>query len=243
MKRNTFFVLLVTTCLAFSVSAHAGLVEESAALERSYVPALALTNQPDKALPMVEESMRRLTAAWNRFVRGMTANDMEKPALQAAITQSSAKVKEAEGLIAVDKRKDAHEALETLRMVFWKARLDMKISYLPDLFTAFHGPMEEFADLASKPGTDLSGLEGLLDNLSGLWKSVEETALDVQLFRVTPERAAKYVAQVRKEREILTQLKSLIESQNREALVKATGTMKANFAQTYFVFGDFSGLQ
>jgi hypothetical protein len=243
MEKKTILSLVATIYLALVVSAHAGIMEESAVLERAYVPALALTNQPEKPLAAVEEAMRRFTAEWNRFVQNSTANDQKKAALKEAIAQSSASVKEAEGLVTADKRKDAHEALETVRMVFWKARTDMGITYLPDMFTAFHGPMEEFAGVASKSGTDLSTLKAPLNNLSDLWKNVENHPLDVQLFRVSPERAAKYKEQITKQREILVQLMGLIETGNREALAKATGMMKANFAQAYFVFGDFSGLQ
>jgi hypothetical protein len=243
MKKKTVLALAATIYLALVVSVHAGIMEESAVLERSYVPALALTNQPDKPLVAVVEAMRRFTAGWNRFVQNITAIDQKNPALKEAIAQSSASVKEAEGLVTAGKRKDAHEALETVRMVFWKARTDMGITYLPDMFTAFHEPMEEFADIASKSGTDLSTLKVPLNNLSDLWKNVENNPLDVQLFRVSPERAAKYREQITKQREILVQLMGLIETGNREALAKVTGMMKANFAQAFFVFGDFSGLQ
>lgn len=243
MKKKTFLALIAAIYLTLVVSAHAGLMEESAVLERAYVPALALTNQPDRPLVAVKEAMRRLTAEWNKFVQNIATTDQKMPALKEAIAQSSASVKEAEGLVAADKRKDAHEALETVRMVFWKVRADMGITYLPDVFTAFHGPMEEFADIASKSGTDLSTLKVPLNNLSDLWKYVENSPLDVQLFKVSPERAAKYREQIRKQREILVQLMGFIEAGNREAFAKVTGMMKANFAQAYFVFGDFSGLQ
>jgi hypothetical protein len=242
MKLKSFLIVLATICLTPPVSVSAGLIEDYVLLDRSYVPALALTNQRDKPLPIVEESMRRLATAWNKFVQG-TTKEWGKTAMKEAITRSTVKVEEALGLVAVNKRKEAHEALETLRMVFWKARTDMGIKYLPDRFTAFHEPMEEFTDLAVKPDSDASKLREKLHELSIFWKEVEEAGLDVKLFAVSPERAAKYTDQVKREREILTQLESLIGSSNQEALAKAAGALKINFSQTYFVFGDFSGLQ
>jgi hypothetical protein len=47
---------------------------------------------------------------------------------------------------------------------------------------------------------------------------------------------------VKNERQILTQLSGLIDGGNREALVKAAGSLKSNFARLYLLFGDFSGL-
>jgi hypothetical protein len=222
--------------------ARAGLVDESAELERTYIPVLALTNQPDKPQPLVEESLRRFVAAWDKFLKEMAGEESARPPVRQAIRLSTGKVNEARMLVAANKRKDAHEALETLRTAFAKARSDLGINYLPDRFTDFHDPMEEFAELAEKPGIDSAKLKAQLRGLSTLWKAVEETPLDVKLFKVSPERAARYDEQVRKEREILTQLDGLISSGNHEGLVKAAKALKGNFAQTYFVFGDFSGL-
>lgn len=243
MKKKAILIVAGIAVLTVAVSAHAGLVEQSAILDRSYVPALALTNQREKPQAMVEESMRRLVAAWDSFVARVTPSDGGKASLNEAIKRSTASVEEARGLVAADKRKEAHEALETIRMLFWKARVDMGVDYLPDRFTAFHEPMEEFADLASKPGTDPALLRQRLNELSARWKDVEDAGLDVKLFGVSPERAAKYAEQVKKEREILTQLEGLTASASREALGKAATAMKGNFAQAFFVFGDFSGLQ
>jgi hypothetical protein len=79
-------------------------------------------------------------------------------------------------------------------------------------------------------------------NMSGLWKNVEDRGLDSSLFGVSPERAKKYDEQVRKQREILGQIEQAITAGDKEKLSKETTQMKGNFAQTFFVFGDFSGL-
>ena len=89
---------------------------------------------------------------------------------------------EAEKLAAAGKRKDAHEALEMVRIAFWKARSDMGIDYLLDLLTAFHEPMEAFVDLAEKPGADPAKLKSLLAELSEKWTIVEKAKLDTKLF-------------------------------------------------------------
>jgi len=103
--------------------------------------------------------------------------------------------------------------------------------------------MEKFAEEVSKPGSDPQKLKIALNELSSLWSDVEKSGIDAALFKLSPEQAETYAKQVRKEREILNQMEGLIGSGNVEALSKAAVAMKSNFAQTYFVFGDFSGLQ
>jgi len=243
MKRLGVPTLAVVVCIiAVSTTLSAGPLEESAALDRAYVPALALTNQPDKPLLKVEESLQRLAVSWPRFVENMKNGDGARLFSQALIL-SSDKISEARDLVAAGRRKEAHEALETVRMVFWKARTDAGIDYLPDRFTAFHEPMEQFAENATKYGPEAADLKEKLQQLSRLWKLIEEATLDAELFRVSPERAAKYREQVKKERDIITQIGNILESPEKEAFSKAIASMKGNFAQTYFVFGDFSGLQ
>ncbi len=50
----------------------------------------------------------------------------------------------------------------------------MGISYLLDLHTAFHEPMEAFVDLAEKPGADQAKLKSLLAELSEKWSDCGE---------------------------------------------------------------------
>ena len=242
MKVKLLSTLLVTLSLVLVVPAHAGLLEQSAAMDRSYVPALALTNQRDKPQILVGESVQRFVTAWEKFSAEMNASEETKNIFSEAIALCSPKVAEAAKLAGADKRKEAHEALETVRLTLWKARGSRGIVYLPDLFTAFHEPMEEFAETAAKPDADVAQLKKEAANLSKQWKNIEDTALDSSLFRVGPERAKKYDEQVKKQREILDQIEQALVAGEREKLSKATMQMKGNFAQTFFVFGDFSGL-
>lgn len=243
MKKYVFLPVIAGLILALAATVYAGTVEEFAALERAYVPALALTNQPTKPTPQVQESLRRLDKTWQSFVQAAASQIKSNPAFAKAVTESRQKISGAETLVAAEKRHDAHESLEYIRTAFWKVRTDMGIDYLPDRFTAFHDPMEKFAEEVSKPGSDPQKLKTALSGLSRLWSDVEKSGIDAALFKVTPERAETYAKQIRKEREILNQFAGLIDSGNVEALSKAAVAMKSNFAQTYFVFGDFSGLQ
>jgi hypothetical protein len=141
MNAKLLFALLTILSFVSVVPANAGIPEQSAAMDRSYVPALALTNQRDKPQALVVESVRRFVAAWEKFSAETKASEEVRKVLGEAIAQCSPKVKEAVDLAGADKRKEAHEALETVRLTLWKARSSKGIVYLPDLFTAFHEPM------------------------------------------------------------------------------------------------------
>lgn len=242
-KKYAFLPVIAALSLSLAATVYAGVIEEFAALERAYVPALALSNQPTKPVPQVQESLRRLDKAWQSFVQATASQIKLNPTFATVVTESRQKISGAEALVAAGKMHDVHESLEYIRTAFWKVRTDMGIDYLPDRFTAFHDPMEKFAEEVSKQGSDPKKLKTALAELSKLWSDVEKSGIDVALFKLSPEQAETYAKHVRKEREILNQLTGLIDSGNVEALSKAAVVMKSNFAQTYFVFGDFSGLQ
>jgi hypothetical protein len=243
-KWNAAMIVLgvIIASMIFMGSVSAALIDDMAVLDRSYVAALVLSNQPDKPAEAVTASMKRLTESWKKFVDGLSKEDRENAALKSAVTQIGGSVAEAEKLAAAGKRRDAHEALEMVRIVFWKARSDMGVSYLLDLHTAFHEPMEAFVDLAEKPGSDQAKLKSLLAELSEKWSVVEKAKLDAKLFALSEEKITKYNGLVKKEREILTALSSFIDGKDQEAVAKTAGTVKTTFSQTYMVFGDFSGL-
>jgi hypothetical protein len=228
--------------MIFAGSLSAALIDDMAVLDRAYVAALVLSNQPDKPAEAVTASMKRLKESWKKFVDGLSKEDRENAALKSAVTQVSGSVAEAEKLAAAGKRRDAHEALEMVRIDFWKARSDMGIDYLLDLLTAFHEPMEAFVDLAEKSGADPTKLKSLLAELSEKWTIVEKAKLDTKLFGLNEEKTTRYTGLVKKEREILTSLLALIEGKDQTTLVKTAGTVKTTFSQAYMVFGDFSGL-
>ena len=241
-KQTHLLIIVMVFSMILTPTVYAGLVEDMVTFDRDYIPALALSNQPDKTTAQVTESLRRLNAAWEKFIKGLSQSDRENAALDQAIKESERKIDEAGKLISAGKRKEAHEALEAVRMGFWKARTAMGMDYLPDRLTAFHEPMEEFYDQSIKPGAEATKIKGLLSALSVRWSDVEKVKLNLGLFRFSEEKAARFADRVKKERQILTQLSDFIASGNKKALVQAAGPMKANFAQIYLLFGDFTGL-
>jgi hypothetical protein len=242
-KMKWFWGPMFTVLLCFMISpAHSGLIEEMVILERSYIPALVLTNQPAKPASSVAESMRRLITAWSQFKNNLNQSDRGDQALKKAIEDSERHLNEANGEVAAGKRKEAHESLEAIRILIWKARQAKGIVYLPDRLTAFHEEMEEFFSLAVGQTGEAGKLKRLLGELSSQWSNVENMKLDRQMFGFSDEKVTSYAKLVKQEREILNQLASLISSGDLQGLANAARAMKSTFSQTYQLFGDFNGL-
>ena len=88
MKKYVFLPVIAGLLLALAATVYAGTVEEFAALERAYVPALALTNQPTKPTPQVQESLRRLDKTWQSFVQAAASQIKSKPAFSKTVAES-----------------------------------------------------------------------------------------------------------------------------------------------------------
>jgi len=115
MLRTLAAIALVALAALAAQDARADLHSDMVALDRAYVPALALTNQP-KAEP-AQKAIARLRAEWNRF---RTAHSSAPPGFD--VTAWAKHLREVEGAIAaaetnvaVGKGPAAHEDLEHVR--------------------------------------------------------------------------------------------------------------------------------
>ena len=240
LRLKLFRVGIAVVAIAAAGAARAGAIEDMIVLDRAYIPALALTNQPQKPAAATSESLQRLNAAWARFQAALPPAD--RAAYAAAIAESDAKIKAADKLLASGSRQAAHDALEAVRIAFWKARVAQGVDYYPDRLTAFHEAMEPLVDLAANPATDATKLKRQFEETSALWSRIEGARFDAALFGFDAEKTAQLQALVRKERGILSQLDAAIGSGNRGELEAGAKTLKGTFAQTLLLFGDFSGL-
>jgi hypothetical protein len=220
----------------------AAVMDDFIMFDRSYIPALALTNQPQKPQGAIDESMRRLDAAWAKLLAALPASDKADPAYAAAIARADKGIKEAQRLSREGSRAAAHGALEEVRVAFWEARTKKGVDFYQDGMTAFHETMEAFTDLAGKPDADTKKLRELLDESSALWQKVEAAQFDAARFGFDADRTARLQGLVKKEREVLTQLDAALKAGDRVRLAEGAKAMKGTFSQAYLLFGDFTGL-
>jgi len=240
LTSKTFRTGIAMIAIVAAGAARAGAIEDTIVLDRAYIPALVLTNQPQKSAAATSESLQRLTAAWARYEAALPPAD--RAAYAEAIAESDAKIKTADKLLASGSRQAAHDALEGVRIAFWKARVAQGVDYYPDRLTAFHEAMEPLVDLAANPAADATKLKRHFEETSALWSRVEGARFDAALYGFDAEKTAQLQALIKKERGILSQLDAAIGSGNRGELEAGAKTLKGTFSQTLLLFGDFSGL-
>ncbi len=242
MKRGFAGLVFVGAALLAAQPARAGLIEEMVLLERAYVPALGITNQAGKDAQS-REAMRRLASAWARFLENTRAEAKQDAALAGALGEAGGSIAKASATLERGgSLADAHDALEGVRATLWKWRAARGIDHFPDLLTAYHDAMEHLADLATSASPDEARLRQALTEAGARWARVESAPFDAALFGFPPDKVARMKGLIAKERALLAELEALAGA-DRERRAGAVKTMKGTFAQIYFLFGDFDGLQ
>jgi hypothetical protein len=231
--------LLITLLLILSgTSARAGLAEDMAAFERVYIPALALTNQPQAPAGRVSGSVSRFGAAWPGL---RSAFSGKGEPFDNAVRATDAALAQAQRLLAEGKRAEAHEALEAVRPAFLRARRAANIDLYVDRLTEFHDAMEELVKAAAG-GAPRAQLEPLLRHASELWTRAERPAFDGALFGFSEAKYADLRGRVQDERDTLEALRATLESGDAARTRELAGQLKGRFGQIYAMFGDFAGL-
>lgn len=239
-------ILLLATFLLFAGAARlarADIRDPMVALDRAYVPALALTNMPGKEAP-ARTALARLVAAWPRFTSSLDPGLAGDPRLRAVLADSGRRVEEARRLADGGDIARAHDALEHVRGSLWKWRASRGIAYFPDALTAFHDAMEHLVDLATK-GAGGDAVRAAYAATRSRWLDVERAAVtfEAPLHGFDAARRERLGALMSKERALLDDYAVALAAPDPKTLATAGRALKGNFAQAYFLFGDFTGLQ
>jgi hypothetical protein len=223
-------------CLTTS-AAHAGVIEDMAAFERVYIPALALTNQPQAPADRVAGSLARLAAAWPGLRAALSGKGA---ALEKALRVTDAALPQAQRLLAEGKRAEAHEALEAIRPAFLEARRAAGIDLYVDRLTEFHDAMEELVK-AAQSGAPRAQVEPLLEHASGLWTRAERPQFDAKLFGFDDAKYAELRSRVQAGRETLEALRAAIQGGDAARTRELAGALKSRFGAIYVMFGRMNG--
>lgn len=232
MIRGMLASILVTAATV----AHAGLLDDMVALDRAYVPVLALTNQTGKDAES-RAAMSRFDAAWRAFLSAPSAKaDLS---LAGVLNESDGHIVRAREEIRGGNLKAAHESLEHLRRAFWKWRAGKGIAYFPDALTAYHDEMEKVADAATH-AAEAGQLPSLLQVARARWLDIERVTFDAALHGFDEGKIARLKGLMGRERAALEEIGALGPNGERGALAAAAKNLKGTFAQIYFLFGDFA---
>jgi len=228
--------ILLAFLVLVSCAAWAGVVDDMAAFERVFIPALALTNQPKQPAERVDQALGRLSASWPEFRSRFST----EPALASATSGTDRGLTQARELLAAGKRAEAHEVLEGLRHAFLEARRAARIDLYVDRLTEFHDVMESFVKLAES-GAPPAQARTALEQASALWQRAEQPAFDPALFAFDAAKYELLRKRIVSERALLDALEQSLARAERAEIKDLAGRLKSGFAQIYVMFGDFGG--
>ncbi len=241
MIRAAFLGLLWLPLAAF-----AGLKEDMIALDRAYIPALAVTSQG--TLEESQRAMALLNKQWADF-KGKHANRPQDKQWKADLTKIDGMIADANKIVAGGKDLvKAHEALEGLRFTMLDARKRAKMPYFLDSLTNFHEPMEAIV-LAAKDKTpadfgdgEMALIKESLVDAEKRWAVVKKTKIDLEygFSEAQRETLAKLIAN---ESQALDTLKKALAADDKAAVIKGAVAIKPPFAKAFMNFGNFEAIK
>jgi hypothetical protein len=237
---------IAALCAFAALPARAGVHEDMVALDRAYIPALALTNQPKPDAS--KRALERLRAQWNAFRVAYGAAPAGYPAdlWASADREIEAAIAAAEKNLSAGKSLDAHEDLEKVREVQYTLRQAAKVPYFMDDLTAFHSAMEKLASAAAckTPATltdaDLAAIRAAYAEADRAWKVVLANRTRATQHGVSGEKAAAVQAQIDVETRTLAELDAALTAGDRARVIEKAIATKPAFSKLFTMFGDFA---
>ncbi len=240
-------VLVTLTVTSFSRAAdHRQLVHGFGALDRAYIPALALTNQ-GQAAPS-KKAIAGLKKQWKVFAETCEAAMPDDPQWKPDLKRVGQIITKADQQIAAGELAEAHETLEEIRDIFLQLRRRNEIVYYLDWLTDFHETMEEIVKPAAakvKQGKlDVSEADGarmrrLLAEATRQWQVVQSAEFDPEPLGYGPSKVAAMPGMIEAEANALAALEKALDGGDAERILQAAVAIKPPFAKFFMSFGDF----
>jgi len=242
MKRTHLMLGVAMWLLAGSViAAPLPLVADSAALDRSYIPALMLSNGKDPA--KAKAAQDAYEAAWAQFAARQRAAYARDAGWTKALAVTEEANAQARAALAAGRLQDAHNAQEEVRHALWDQRKAMRVAYQPDLLTDFHATMElVIATAQAKPAIgaeDVATLRAQLTKARAHWQAVKSAQWDPADYALDGPRLDAYRAALAAEDQALDAFAAALDSADSAQIVKASSAIKPPFAKAYAAFGVF----
>jgi len=226
----------------------ADLAKDMAALDRAYVPALAITNQDN--VPMAQKALEVLLQRWESFKTKYAQMSGQDPEWQADTAYIEGQIQQAGAIVKTGKNiPQAHEALEGVRLRMLAARQRMKIDYYLDHLTVFHEHMEEiFTPAKNKtPATlteeDVTRIARALPEAKAAWLKVESANFDNNLYKLSEQKLAERGKYLKAIPESLKNVESALQQKEKAELMKAATALRGNFSRLFILFGDYDSLK
>jgi DNA-binding protein len=223
----------------------ADIVKDSAAFDKAYIPALALTsqNEPEKTRAAID----KLKAAWGVYASAHRQHQAADEAWKKGFADIDGVIAKADAIVARGTNvTEAHDTLEQVRVTLMQLRRKNGIDYFLDYQTAFHEPMEAIV-LTVKGKTpetldaqDIDKIRKLIPALDARWSALQNARFDPQQFDFDSARSAKLQQLIAAETEAITALKKALAQPDKAALIQHAAAIKAPFSQMFMLFGAFA---
>ena len=224
-----------------AIAAPLPLVADSAALDRSYIPALMLSNGKDPAKAKAAQDAYEV--AWAQFAARQRTAYAGDAGWTKALAVADAANAQARAALAAGRMQDAHNAQEEVRHALWDQRKAMGVAYQPDLLTDFHATMELIiANAQGKPAIgpgDVAALRAQLTKARAQWQAVKSARWEPADYAMEGPRLDAYRAALAAEDQALDALAAALDAGDSAQVAKAAPAIKAPFAKAYAAFGVF----
>ena len=243
MKRTHPMLGVAMWLLAGAViAAPMPLVTDSAALDRSYIPALMLSNGKDPARAKAAQDAYEI--AWTQFAARQRISYAGDAGWTKTLAAADAANAQARAALAAGRMQDAHNAQEVVRHALWDQRKAMGVVYQPDALTDFHATMEVIiATAQGKSGAigtaDIAALRAQLTQARAQWQAVKSARWDPADYALDGPRLDAYRASLATEDQALDAFAAALDAGDSAQFGKAASAIKPPFAKAYAAFGVF----
>ena len=242
------------TPFAFAIAmaatpACAGVHEDMVALDRAYVPALALTNQP-KAEP-AQKALAKLRSAWNRFngTYATAPSGYEAATWAKSGAEVEAAITAAEKSMAAGRSAAAHDDLERVRDSQFALRRASRQPYFMDDLTAYHAAMEAIASPAAAKtaatisDADIAAIVAALPGAKRTWQDVLANRAQAGKHGLSVDTEPLVQRDIDATTQILADLDAALATGDRARIAEKAMASKPAFSRLFQKFGDFDGLR
>jgi hypothetical protein len=247
MKRILAAALFAAAAGTAAAQAPAALRADMIALDRAYIPALAVTNRADAQV--AARAMKALTTQWRSFEARHAGASTGDPQWAASLKDVDGYIERASRIVAEGRDLPAaHDQLEGVRGTLLAARDRMKMPYYLDGLTRYHDRMEAIylaakgKDAATLDDSAIALIRGELPDAQAWWRAARAQPIEPE-FGVTPQRQAEIDAQYARIDRSLAELREALSGTDKGAIAKAAQGLRPPFSALFASFGDFGPVQ
>jgi hypothetical protein len=208
------------------------------AFDGVYIPALFLTGSAGKSAEgpaRAQAATQRLLAQWPAQHTALRALFPADNAWASTLGKVDEQLTSAARLVAAQQWAPSHEALEPVRELLAHARQTRGwTDYLPDRFTAFHGPMEHLSGVGS---VDRAAMRQQFNQALALWQALQSQPIEPAEWGLSAARAAQLRQGLSDETAALARLDQALREAGDAAIVQAAQAIKPPFIRAYTALG------